>query len=107
MIAAHAGIKNEKRAADTWLAEVVRWTWRVKLLTHLETDLLGEIKGSAEEEAIKVFADNLKDLLGIAMKLFRAALLVKRSFVRIGMTSFALSLLLNSAIRQPPNCLND
>ena len=63
MIAAHAGIKNEKRAADTWLAEVVRWTWRVKLLTHLETDLLGEIKGSAEEEAIKVFADNLKDLL--------------------------------------------
>jgi uncharacterized protein len=63
MIAAHAGIKNEKRAADTWLAEVVRWTWRVKLLTHLETDLLGDIKGGAEEEAIKVFADNLKDLL--------------------------------------------
>jgi uncharacterized protein len=63
MIAAHAGIKNEKRAADAWLAEVVRWTWRVKLLTHLETDLLGDIKGSAEEEAIKVFADNLKDLL--------------------------------------------
>jgi len=63
MIAAHAGIKNEKRAADAWLAEVVRWTWRVKLLTHLETDLLGEIKGSAEVEAIKVFADNLKDLL--------------------------------------------
>lgn len=63
MIAAHAGIKNEKRAADAWLAEVVRWTWRVKLLTHLETDLLGEIKGSAELEAIKVFADNLKDLL--------------------------------------------
>ncbi len=63
MIAAHAGIKNEKRAADAWLAEVVRWTWRVKLLTHLETDLLGDIKASAEEEAIKVFADNLKDLL--------------------------------------------
>ncbi|HEX6591579.1 MAG TPA: Tex-like N-terminal domain-containing protein, partial [Moraxellaceae bacterium] len=63
MIAGFAGIRNEKRAADAWLQEVVRWTWRVKLLTHLETDLLGDIKGSAEEEAIKVFADNLKDLL--------------------------------------------
>ncbi len=63
MIAAFAGIKNEKRAADAWLQEVVRWTWRVKLLTHLETDLLGDTKGQAEEEAIKVFAHNLKDLL--------------------------------------------
>lgn len=63
MIASFAGIKNEKRAADTWLQEVVRWTWRVKLLTHLETDLLGDTKGNAEEEAIKVFAHNLKDLL--------------------------------------------
>ncbi len=63
MIAAHAGIRNEGRPADTWLQEVVRWTWRVKLLTHLESDLLGDVKGSAEEEAIKVFAHNLKDLL--------------------------------------------
>jgi uncharacterized protein len=63
MIAAHAGIKNEGRAADTWLQEVVRWTWRVKLLTHLETDLLGDLKEKSEEEAIKVFAHNLKDLL--------------------------------------------
>jgi uncharacterized protein len=63
MIAAHAGIKNEGRPADAWLAEVVRWTWRVKLLTHLETDLLGDLKERSEEEAIKVFAHNLKDLL--------------------------------------------
>ncbi|MCC2637232.1 MAG: transcription accessory protein [Moraxellaceae bacterium] len=63
MIAAHAGIKAEGRPADAWLAEVVRWTWRVKLLTHLETDLLGTLKERSEEEAIKVFADNLKDLL--------------------------------------------
>lgn len=63
MIAAHAGIRNEGRAADAWLQEVVRWTWRVKLLMHLESDLLGDVKGSAEEEAIKVFAHNLKDLL--------------------------------------------
>jgi uncharacterized protein len=62
-IAAHAGIRNEGRAADAWLAEVVRWTWRIKLLTHLETDLLGQLRERAEEEAIRVFASNLKDLL--------------------------------------------
>ncbi|NIB42790.1 RNA-binding transcriptional accessory protein [Pseudomaricurvus alkylphenolicus] len=63
MIADHWECKDQGRAADKWLGEVVRWTWRVKLLTHLETDLLGEIRERAEEEAIKVFASNLKDLL--------------------------------------------
>lgn len=63
MIAEHWQIKDKGRAADGWLAEVVRWTWRIKLLTHLETDLLGELREKAEEEAIKVFASNLKDLL--------------------------------------------
>lgn len=63
MIAEHWQIQDKGRAADGWLAEVVRWTWRVKLLTHLETDLLGELREKAEEEAIKVFASNLKDLL--------------------------------------------
>lgn len=63
MIADFWDVKDEGRAADKWLSEVVRWTWRVKLLTHLETDLLGEIRERSEEEAIKVFASNLKDLL--------------------------------------------
>lgn len=63
MIADHWQVQDKGRAADGWLAEVVRWTWRVKLLTHLETDLLGELREKAEEEAIKVFASNLKDLL--------------------------------------------
>lgn len=63
MIANHFNLKDQSRPADAWLAEVVRWTWRVKLLTHLETDLLGELREKAEEEAIKVFASNLKDLL--------------------------------------------
>lgn len=63
MVAEHWSIKDQQRPADTWLAEVVRWTWRVKLLTHLETDLLSELREKAEEEAIKVFASNLKDLL--------------------------------------------
>ncbi|MCL6414384.1 RNA-binding transcriptional accessory protein [Aestuariirhabdus sp. Z084] len=63
MVAEHWQIDDQGRAADRWLREVVRWTWRVKLLTHLETDLLGEVRDAAEEEAIKVFASNLKDLL--------------------------------------------
>lgn len=63
MIARHWEISDEGRAADKWLGEVVRWTWRVKLLTHLETDLLSEIRERSEEGAIQVFAANLKDLL--------------------------------------------
>ncbi len=63
MIADFWQVRDQGRAADKWLAEVVRWTWRVKLLTHLETDLLGEIRERAEDEAIQVFASNLKDLL--------------------------------------------
>jgi uncharacterized protein len=56
-------VKEQSRPADRWLREVVKWTWRVKLLTHLETELIGRIRESAEAEAIKVFATNLKDLL--------------------------------------------
>ncbi|MBQ0798303.1 MAG: RNA-binding transcriptional accessory protein [Porticoccaceae bacterium] len=63
IVAIHRGIRDQGRAADQWLGEVVRWTWRVKLLTHLETDLLSEIRERAEEGAIQVFASNLKDLL--------------------------------------------
>ena len=51
------------RKAHPWLAEVCRWTWRVKLLPHLETELFGRLRESAEAQAIKVFGDNLKDLL--------------------------------------------
>ncbi|MGB6241905.1 MAG: Tex family protein [Castellaniella sp.] len=46
-----------------WLAEVCRWTWRVKLLTAFETELIGRLREAAETEAIRVFAANLKDLL--------------------------------------------
>src|SRR5690606_10195392 len=62
-IAGYWEIRDQGRAADAWLAEVVRWTWRVKLYTHLETDLLGQLRERAEESAISVFASNLKDLL--------------------------------------------
>ncbi|CAD5377596.1 transcriptional accessory protein [Pseudomonas sp. OF001] len=63
MIAERFGLEQRGRAADRWLAEVVRWTWKVKLYTHLETDLLGELREAAETEAINVFARNLHDLL--------------------------------------------
>ncbi|AGA88470.1 hypothetical protein PSCT_02584 [Pseudomonas sp. SCT] len=63
MIGERFGIANRGRAADKWLGEVVRWTWKVKLYTHLETDLLGELRDKAEDDAIGVFARNLHDLL--------------------------------------------
>ena len=63
MIAQHFNIQDKKRAADAWLQEVVRWTWRVKVQSHLETELIGILRDKAEEEAISVFKSNLHDLL--------------------------------------------
>ena len=40
---------------------MVRWTWRVKLSTQIETDLMAQVREAAETEAINVFAANLKD----------------------------------------------
>ena len=50
-------------AADAWLLEVARWTWRAKLSLHLGLELMATMRERAEEEAISVFAANLKDLL--------------------------------------------
>ncbi|MCX9158450.1 RNA-binding transcriptional accessory protein [Niveibacterium sp. 24ML] len=58
-----AGIRADGRAADRWLVETARWTWSVKLSLHIELDLMGVLREKAEEEAIRVFAKNLKDLL--------------------------------------------
>ncbi len=63
MVAQHWNISDQGRLADSWLSECVKWTWRVKLATHLETDLLGDLRDIAEADAIQVFASNLKDLL--------------------------------------------
>lgn len=63
MVMVSAGWKHAGRAADDWLAEVMRWTWKIKLSTHLETELVGQLREAAEEEAILVFARNLKALL--------------------------------------------
>ena len=63
LVAQHFDIQDKNRPADAWLKEVVRWTWKVKLNLHLETELLGRRREEAEKVAIDVFAMNLKDLL--------------------------------------------
>ncbi len=63
MIASQKAVRDEGRPADRWLKEMVRWAWRVKIFTHLDTDLKSRLREEAEEEAIKVFAKNLNDLL--------------------------------------------
>lgn len=63
IIAEHFSLYNKGRAADNWLAGVVQWTWKVKLSSHLENELLSELRERAESEAISVFARNLRDLL--------------------------------------------
>jgi uncharacterized protein len=62
-IAGHFGVRDEGRPADAWLRDTVRWAWSVKISLHLELELLGELRERAEEEAIRVFGRNLKDLL--------------------------------------------
>jgi uncharacterized protein len=62
-IAARVGIENKRRPADAWLAETVRWTWKFKLMAHLELDAEQRLREAAEAEAIRVFGRNLHDLL--------------------------------------------
>jgi protein Tex len=62
-IAAKFGIVAQGRPADAWLADTVRWTWKVKLLTHLSGELEERLREQAEAEAIRVFGSNLHDLL--------------------------------------------
>ena len=58
-----AAFDAQAPARERWLGEVCRWTWRVKLLTAFETEFLSRLRETAEEEAIRVFAANLKDLM--------------------------------------------
>ena len=62
-IAARFDIAGRGRRADAWLLQTARWTWQVKLAWQLEGELLSELRERAEEEAIRVFARNLHDLL--------------------------------------------
>ncbi|QIM17254.1 RNA-binding transcriptional accessory protein [Leucobacter insecticola] len=62
-IATHFGISEQGRAADAWLLEAVRVSWRGRILLRLELDVRGRLREQAEEAAIAVFASNLRDLL--------------------------------------------
>ncbi|MEP1740597.1 MAG: Tex family protein [Kangiellaceae bacterium] len=63
LIAKQANISDKGRPADSWLQTVVLWTWRVKLHSFFETELLGQLREQAETHAIGVFASNMRDLL--------------------------------------------
>jgi uncharacterized protein len=62
-IALHLGWSHKARPADDLLRKCVSWTWRVKLSLSIERDLFTRLREDAEKVAIKVFADNLRDLL--------------------------------------------
>jgi uncharacterized protein len=62
-VADHFGIADQGRPADRWLADTVRWSWRTRILTRLGVDLRMRLWQSAEEDAVGVFAANLRDLL--------------------------------------------
>ena len=62
-IALHLGWSHSKRAADDLIRKCIAWTWRVKLSLSTERDLFSRLREDAEKVAIKVFGDNLRDLL--------------------------------------------
>jgi uncharacterized protein len=62
-IALHLGWSHKARPGDDLIRKCVAWTWRVKLSLSTERDLFARLREEAEKVAIKVFADNLRDLL--------------------------------------------
>ncbi|MGC4900233.1 Tex family protein [Micromonospora echinospora] len=62
-VAGRFGVSDQGRPADKWLADTVRWAWRTRILIHLGADLRMRLWQVAEEEAVRVFATNLRDLL--------------------------------------------
>ncbi|MFV0126772.1 Tex family protein [Streptomyces sp. HMX112] len=74
MVARRFGIADRGRPGDKWLADTVRWAWRTRLLVHLGIDLRLRLRTAAEDEAVRVFAANLRDLLLAAPAGTRATL---------------------------------
>jgi protein Tex len=62
-IAGRFGISDHGRPGDRWLADTARWAWRTRILIHLGADLRVRLWQAAEDEAVRVFAANLRDLL--------------------------------------------
>ncbi|MFI5495693.1 Tex family protein [Actinoplanes sp. NPDC051859] len=62
-VAGRFGLSDHGRPGDRWLLDTVRWAWRTRILIHLGADLRVRMWQAAEEEAVRVFAANLRDLL--------------------------------------------
>ena len=62
-VAQHLAISDRGRPADGWLLDTVRWSWRTRILVHLAADVRVRLWQAAEDEAVGVFAANLRDLL--------------------------------------------
>jgi len=107
-IAQHFNIANKNQAADTWLLDTARWTWRVKLFTRLDTELKLRVKEAAEAEAIKVFSHNLQDVLMAAPAGHKATIGLDPGFrtgVKVAVTDGTGKLLETTTIypHQPQN----
>ncbi|MFJ8107768.1 Tex family protein [Streptomyces sp. NPDC096132] len=74
IVASRFGIAERGRPADKWLTDTVRWAWRTRILVHLGIDLRLRLRTAAEDEAVNVFAANLRDLLLAAPAGTRATL---------------------------------
>ncbi|MFI8347043.1 Tex family protein [Streptomyces sp. NPDC085596] len=74
IIAGRFGIADRGRPGDKWLTDTVRWAWRTRVLVHLGIDLRLRLRTAAEDEAVDVFAANLRDLLLAAPAGTRATL---------------------------------
>ncbi|MER7340101.1 Tex family protein [Streptomyces sp. NPDC000075] len=74
LIARRFNIADRGRPGDKWLADTVRWAWRTKIQVHLGIDLRTRLRAAAEDEAVRVFAANLRDLLLAAPAGTRATL---------------------------------
>ncbi|MEV0256902.1 Tex family protein [Streptomyces sp. NPDC050732] len=74
IVAHRFGVADRGRPADKWLQDTVRWSWRTRILVHLGIDLRLRLRTAAEDEAVRVFASNLRDLLLAAPAGTRATL---------------------------------
>ncbi|PWW02353.1 Tex family protein [Mangrovibacter plantisponsor] len=74
LIIDHLGLRLNNAPSDNWRRAVISWTWRIKVLMHLETELMSTLRERAEDEAINVFARNLHDLLMAAPAGMRATM---------------------------------
>ncbi|MFD4699841.1 Tex family protein [Streptomyces niveus] len=74
MVARRFGVADRGRPGDKWLGDTVRWAWRTRILVHLGIDVRLRLRTAAEDEAVRVFASNLRDLLLAAPAGTRATL---------------------------------